>query len=618
MQSNPITRLCRAVVLVASGAALLACSPDSSQSPAQPGPQPGQGSEAPLGDPGHRVTSSVSLSGLDADTLRTFHEDRAYLRSLTEPGVPLSLNYADPQQYRFAVNRLELSGKSPETSPELFRVLDQRRALHIKAGYGVGALPVAKDGDPADRVEMHFLEQIVISNDGTTMQATAASTFPGDSYYTYLDIIVLDGGAAGPPLGNIGITEEYDGGKNAIASTVADLTLATEPVYYVESYQIDDTEIGPGDSFVYEVIDFGRGVVGALNVTAPVDMDGDGKIKICLSRRWNDCDYDLLGWLQVKMPLAGQVTLLSDYVFDETKINHYKQHGGGGYIKLILTDVGGGCDVKQQNSLFIDNMAYFWQNTTLSADKRTLTWNMTGANAAFFDDGCMQYQDSVKLTMRIQLSVVSTANPNVKGGAFMYLSNETTDANYVFDPMMMTNSCLAEGTMVQMAGGDEAAIESITADSRVYSPYSTASSSLQVTDTAKGYEEPPMVRIESQSGKTLLMTEMHPVHVVGKGMVAAKDLREGDRVLTTEGPSELIRVAREKYSGNVYNLKLGSETEKQSLGEDQTAFYANGVLVGDGQIQSKYESLALHDQGPVAERLPARWQKDYANTIGLR
>jgi hypothetical protein len=612
MQVNRITHVCRNALVLASSAALFACSSSSSDS--QPSATEAR---APLGEPGYRVTSTASLSDLDAETRRTFQEDRAYLRRLTEPGVPISLNYADPRQYRFAQTRLLLSGKSPENSPELFRLMAARRALHLESGYGTGPLPVAKN-PPAGRVAMHFLEQITINMTGDTMTASATSTFPGDSYYTYADILIQDG-VTWAPLGDIGIVEEYDGGTNAVVETTGDLTLATEENYVVDSYQVDDTEIGPGDSYVYEIIDFGRGIAGTLSVTAPVDLNNDNKIKICLSRQWADCDYDLLGRWEVEMPLAGQVTLVSDYIFDVSKINDLKNGiGYGGYIKLILTDVGGGCDVKAGNSLFTD-MAVFWQNTTVSGDNKSLTWNMTGAsNSAFFDDGCKQYQDTVKLSMRVLLPVISTQT-NKRGGAFMYLTNENvTTADYEFDPMKMTNSCLAEGTMVQMAGGKEVAIESISANSRVYSPYSSMDSSLEVTDTSKGYEEPPMVRIESQNGKSLLMTEMHPVHVVGKGMVAAKDLVQGDTVLTTDGPSQLVKVAREQFAGNVHNLKLGSATEKQSLGEDQTVFYANGVLVGDGQIQSKYESMALHEDGPVIDRLPLRWQKDYANSFGLR
>jgi intein/homing endonuclease len=141
--------------------------------------------------------------------------------------------------------------------------------------------------------------------------------------------------------------------------------------------------------------------------------------------------------------------------------------------------------------------------------------------------------------------------------------------------------------------------------------------SLTVADTAKGFETVPMVRIEDEKGRSLLMTEMHPIQVVERGMVTAKHLKEGDMVMTQSGPSRLVHVTRQKYDGTVHNLKVGTGVETQSLGNDQTVVYANGFLVGDGQIQSKYESIELSAnkmQGSPLSRLPARWHRDYINS----
>jgi hypothetical protein len=95
-------------------------------------------------------------------------------------------------------------------------------------------------------------------------------------------------------------------------------------------------------------------------------------------------------------------------------------------------------------------------------------------------------------------------------------------------------------------------------------------------------------------------------------MVQARALRTGDLVMTTQGPSRLVEVSREPYSGKVYNLKVGSETEMASLGHDQTVVHANGFVVGDGQIQSKYEMQALKQGSRTTlEQIPERWRRDY-------
>lgn len=69
----------------------------------------------------------------------------------------------------------------------------------------------------------------------------------------------------------------------------------------------------------------------------------------------------------------------------------------------------------------------------------------------------------------------------------------------------------------------------------------------------------------------------------------------------------------------MFNLKVGDETESQSLGEDQSVVYANGFMVGDGQIQSKYETLEMKADhgGDVRERLPDRWLKDYESSAAM-
>ncbi|MFY0576705.1 hypothetical protein ACN28S_22335 [Cystobacter fuscus] len=82
--------------------------------------------------------------------------------------------------------------------------------------------------------------------------------------------------------------------------------------------------------------------------------------------------------------------------------------------------------------------------------------------------------------------------------------------------------------------------------------------------------------------------------------------------MTRTGPSKLVSVTREAYTGKVYNLKVGADAERLTLAPDQTVVYANGFMVGDGQIQSKYEALAIdRTEGDVLARLPSRWHRDY-------
>jgi hypothetical protein len=573
-------------------------------------------SEKGLGDPGR----------LSQAEWATYMADQRYVHGLTKPGVRIRLNLADQKQYRFAMARLKLAGKTSVNSPYLFEAMEQRRQKHLARGYQAGLLPEEEIGSQSttDRREMHIIETASLGettaalNDG---MGTASSTFPGGAYYTYADVSYTD--VSGYPLGNLTWAEEFDGGYNVTISAAGDLSKTNLSRYSVSSYKVEDSEAGFMDSYIYTEMGAASGPTVAEvprlsvpSVQAPLDIAfNDNLISVCLDRTWTqDCDYDLTGNPQsVKLPLKGSVSILSSHIFDELAINaikqdlnNGKQRNDAGQIKLILTNVGGGCDVTDGNVLKA-NMAQFWNRVTLSPDKKTLSWDLTGANAAFFDDGCRQAQHRAKLTALIALPLIKN---NTSYRSSITLSNEeNTRPDYQFKPITITNSCLAAGTEIELAAGEPAAIESLKAGDHVFNPYHR---SLTVTDTAVGFETVPMVRIRDEAGRTLLMTEMHPIQVVERGMVQARVLRKGDVVMTKTGPSKLTEVSREAYDGKVYNIKIGSDVEKTSLAKDQTVVYANGFMVGDGQIQRKYESLAMTiKDGNVLARLPSKWHRDY-------
>ena len=75
---------------------------------------------------------------------------------------------------------------------------------------------------------------------------------------------------------------------------------------------------------------------------------------------------------------------------------------------------------------------------------------------------------------------------------------------------------------------------------------------------------------------------------------------------------------RESYQGKVYNLKLGNAEETRSLGVDQTTMWANGILVGDVQVQGRHEVLQMHAEAASPDRLPVSWRTDYMSSVAPR
>lgn len=570
-----------------------------------------------------------AYSNLTAAELHDYQVDREYMRSLVGPDTAVRINLADPQQYRLAMARLKIAGKTRFNSPNLFTTVEQTRQEHVRRGYGTGLVAELEfRNGGADREAMHFISTATVAGEGG--EAAATSTFPDGSDYTMLDVAYYD--AAGIPLATPNTIEQFAGGTDVNVQTDADLTQSQLDAYWADSFQMESTPTDFTMSYVYTEMGLqsaqpvaGRPTPPALavqNVLAPVDTKlGDNLISICLNRTWTqDCDYDLTGTPQaVKVPLQGSIAITSAaHVFSQQAIDDIKadpdNHPRAGYVKLLLAQAGGGCNVGVDGAL-TSSMQAFWDSVTVSPDQKTLSWNLTGNESAFFDDGCRQVQDDVYLTMRLQLPVRDTAL-QLDYWVSKTLSNNPDQfaPDFVYRPIQMTNSCLAEGTMLQLADGSLAAVEDVAAGTRVFNSVHHGAQGLTVTDTAVGVETEPMVRLVAEGGREVLMTEMHPVQTPDRGIVLAKELQEGDLVITVDGVRVLSGVSREEYEGKVYNVKLGTEPEKAALGSDDlTLVYANGFLVGDGQVQRKYESIAMAEpmQGDVLDRLPSQWHLDY-------
>jgi len=612
--------------------------------------------------PAARSTDNVQGTGqndrLTSAEWSAYVADSQYLRGLTPPDVAVRLNLADPQQYRFATARLKLAGKTAATSPHLFELIEARRQAQVAGGLKAGTFAPATASVTGSAVAMHYIEEtrvgIIAASAAATSglrsapaarpqaSGTASSTFPGGSEYTYVDITIST--IAGNPVAPLAYQEQFDNpdgnvGANVTISTLGDPSVSSLTRYTFESYKFEDLPDGSStESYVHSEIGSlapqapaGLPQLSTPAVDAPLDTVGansptpDGIISVCMDRAWtNDCDYILnTGSVvdhRIKLPLKGAVTLTTAHVFDQASIvalqnalsmNQMPQIDPGS-VKLVLTNVGGGCNVDATNALSA-GMSGFWSYATLSADNKTLSWDVTGANALYFAQGCTQIQDRAKLTMRIPAPVLSVPG-NVPFSVSFTISNDpaTLRADKVLPPVTLTNSCLAEGTQIELAAGKLAPIESLHIGQAVFNPYASGGHALTIQDTAKGSEAAPMVRIRDAAGRTLLMTEMHPIATVDRGMVQARALRLGDVVMTTQGPSKLTEVSREPYRGKVYNLKVGSEAEMTGLGQDQTVVYANGFVVGDGQIQSKYEVLSMKQGSKTAiDQVPEAWRRDY-------
>lgn len=571
-----------------------------------------------------------SVQNLTVKERATYKSDWSYVNSLMASNTSVILNHADERQHRFVMARLKMAGKTQANSPELFREIEMTRSQQIAQGLKAGQFAprahgeLARSTDPG-RVPEHYLSSVNLLS-STTMEAVSTGSRIDAITYGYLDAGVWDDN--GDPLGDMTYAEVYSNMTFKSVAATGDLTSTSLSKYVGDSMLIEST-VSYGYREYYTKGTTSRGPSFSNSVQEPSDHTGDNCYSICLNRSWtNDCDVDLTSTTQaLKVPLKGSISLStasqSAYRLDTAKIAAYKAGTAldsagapdpGGSINVVLKSAGGGCAAV--GTQFNLSMQAFWNTVTvtnnLAGKPATLSWDMTGAAAATFSQQCRMVQDNIQLDLNIVAPWIFDTNGSSGLTSVAFSNNPSSSAsNRLISCMQETNSCLAAGTAIEMADGGMRPIESIHSGDRVFSPFHQGDLSMTISDTAKGFEVVPMVRIEDEQGHNLLMTEMHPIQVVGRGMVMAKYLKTGDVVETKGGPSHLVKVSRESYNGVVHNLKVGSKAETASLGKDQTVVYANGFLVGDGQIQSKYEAAEMQAAAhPARVQVPARWRTD--------
>jgi hypothetical protein len=551
---------------------------------------------------------------------KAYASDRQYLRGLMPRGTAVGLNHADPRQRRFALLRTKLAGKTRANSPQLFKLMDELKTAHEAQGLVAGAVLVAPASD-GTRESQHEVMTAGISPEDQMVQSGAMASRMGSLSYGFVDSSAWD--EFGNLLGDTNYAEVFGNMRHSLIQSTGDLAFAEGENVEGDSFL---AEVIAGTNRLYQsyIIAESQPITAAnmLNVPIvahPTDFDGNQFAVVCLDRVWTqDCEYNNTGFGTLKVPLKGSVSVTgAGMAIDRAAIVDYQSDDGPapGRIAVTLGTSGGGCVLPAGGAVM--SMKDFWRQVSVSPDNlTTMSWDLHSVLSqwASFSPSCRLVQDTVYLRMDLAVPWVNELI-GAGGDLNVHITNEPPERPleapnlYYPTPLRITNSCLAEGTLIGVGGSVERAIENLEIGDRVLSPYADR---LTVIDTASGTERSLMVRIADARGRELLMTETHPLYVIGRGMVAAKHVRVGDRVKTDDGPSELIRVNREPYTGKVFNLKVGTPAETRALGVDETAVFANGFLVGDGQIQDRHEVLELHaERGAQSTRLPASWRQDY-------
>ncbi|MBE0366732.1 Hint domain-containing protein [Pseudoalteromonas aurantia] len=414
-------------------------------------------------------------------------------------------------------------------------------------------------------------------------------------------------------------------------------------------------------NFDMDILRASNGAYGA-NVSHPRDVRSaagpttpDQKIIVCLNRNYGDCDYENIyptntpnDQLKLKIPFVGEYTMLGKvsriYRSDWSVLDVIENPDGttklvpGGQVEkpavldfgtniFIQTKEGGGATTISGDQ-YSDIQNFFADNLNveyITVGRRTttkLSWNIP-RNQGVFGDASLygRYQDA---NWVMNIAVDNAPRPNqtpraetiVIGSAGLAGSWENTD----HPQMQIVYSCLAEGSLITLPDGSQLPIETLSVGDTVlgasqYHP--TQKLNLEIADISIGVEAIPMIQLTTKDGKTLLLTESHPVITQSGESVWAKDLQLGEHIHTQGAMQFISKIEQVKFDGNVYNLRL-KRTKKDPVELEGETFsmFANGIQVGDLAMQSNNEfKNVIETEQDVLNRIPETWHKDYLNSL---
>jgi hypothetical protein len=545
-------------------------------------------------------------------------EDLQYALGLKR-GVCHKLNLADPQQYRYAVNMLKLSGETPETSPQSFAALD---AAQTAGAAGPASLAEYTVDEPMTGVTAYNTILSFGTTDQVNYTGTALSSIPGGTAKTTI-LLTLTAVSDLTKIANVSNTQ-FAGGMNfAVGATGALPTglqndevaaLATFYVYsgsnpiptvYTQSADDAGTPIAACQNQpTYKQYQSGSQCANNLGPTGP-----SGPIIACWNRTPGstaDCDYYQVTGQPVTFdfPVIGALTFSAPVSVPIT-----------GMFILSLQPPGGGAAIVSNLNATDPSLPLPPQFTVATGATGPaggmVQWNFPASsfpnNHAIATGGAIcDYNCFVSVALNS--STVNTGTGTFTSDSALWQN----PATYPVPQIDILYGCLAEGTRIRMADGSEMAVEQFRGGGIESVQSGPRGITNTVWGTTRGKEVPPIIIIRDDQGHELWLTEQHPVPS-GGGVVLARDLTVGSRVSTESGDAALTSVERQPYDGDVWNLKVGTQAEAE---RGETNVYANGILVGDVQMQRYYGELDRRRkvENPL-DVLPPEWHQDYRNWL---
>ncbi len=532
-------------------------------------------------------------------------------------GIPVDIDLADDKQFEFLLDERGGNEYLQKYFPRYHQMLHSSRekAIEAKQTNALAVRPhltllekVAQGEDVSD--DWHDLIQITglvaqqqENSSVYQVQSVALISFV-EGMQTTNATLTIGNPNTGELIAQTNVTNIFDQGYDTVimANGTTDTLEGIEASLTVDGlpYQTDVPIHKVAKIGLWDKLDPSEPIV----VTNPVHKKGVaniGFIKVCMGRYGADCDYeyDIQSGSLPPIPtiaVSGSVTYAGTITQPSSDSNKF-----GIYFFVKKRDGGA-----TQFFTGTDAYKYF----TLSNNGHTLNWNFLPAT---FEKAPWNQGDTIDLNLTVGIGV----NSLVKNTQFQVTSLRGVSENpsvAKIDVLKFVWGCLGADSLIKMKDGLEKRIDTLLIGQKVQ--INDSGEWLTIMDIVTGKEEKPCLRITTANGHSLLVTDGHPI-CKNDGFCLAKELAVGDLIRTESGMETVSGITEEQYDGTVYNLKLGNAEGQATFG---SAHYANGILVGDGNMQGylserlKYEARKSRN----IEELPAEWRFDAENARRLK
>jgi hypothetical protein len=518
----------------------------------------------------------------------------------------LSLDLSDSDAMSFLVDRLGGHDRLKHHFPQSLATLEATRCAHEAAGGPQRVTLLEQDELPIDQWYPYVnLTYFSIDPDGVTMVGQGVVTLPGTATSVDINLTIVDS-TTGQTIADVTLPTQFNvstqqiNAKGQIADPKNVDAVATLTASFVPAGSNVAVPVVVTAKFA------GANVVQSVSVVNPNHNNHPNNtyIKVALNRtqaQQPDCDY----WYQygtdgakpvVGLQVNGSAQLVSGFSVGSPP------NFAGNCVLMRRSGVGDGATLAFPSDQ-IPGLC--------TGAGATVTWNI---GPDWFKGAPWDQNQTIDLDFMLSFAVTPG------GGSFIrvtslpaVVSNDPPSNVAPVVPMMFVWGCLAAGSMVLMADGGEKRIEAIGIGERVRGPDGAA---LIVRNCWTGRETQPLVRLGTDDGASLLVTEEHPM-LVPDGVRLARDLAVGDLILTAAGQSPLSLAERASFDGNVHNLDLAPE----GLGEADmpetlvTAFVAGGFAVGDNRMQGIHSARAAEEARALdpLDLLGPEWRLDIVN-----